>query len=94
MAVEMVEQEQDHSLETRVAVLEERTKNTATELERWRVALEKDISDTKAMIEGMDKKLDEAIDVSRRTLPSWAHYLLWVLIAALGVTVGLVHGKP
>ena len=89
------------SEEVRLARVEERV----GDLEHWRDVLNADIAKTEAVIErmadkfdarmdGIEAKLDTTLDVSRRSLPTWAHYTIWVLIALLGVAGGLVaaHG--
>lgn len=43
-----------------------------------------------ASVSGLGQKLDKAIDVNRRTIPPWAHYMIYVLIALLGITAGML----
>lgn len=79
-------------IDVRVARLEERT----TSLEKWRDVLSDDIAETKAMIAsldakmdvklaGIDRKLDAAIDTSRRSLPRWADAAIVILVGLLAV---------
>ncbi len=71
-------------IDVRVARLEERTDS----LEKWIEALQTDIKETKQLITNMDDKLDNAIELSQRSIPTWVHYMLWFLLLMLGVAFG------
>lgn len=81
----------------KVARLEERT----TALEHWRDVLATDIAETKTMIKGIDTKFDQRMDqvgdkldrtlrTASRSLPTWAHYMLWFSFTMLGVLATLL----
>ncbi|PSR34030.1 MAG: hypothetical protein C7B46_07130 [Sulfobacillus benefaciens] len=72
------------SIDVRVARLEER----ADSLEKWIETLQTDIKETKLLIANMDHKLDGAIDLSQRSVPTWVHYMLWFLLLMLGIALG------
>ncbi|AUW93834.1 MAG: hypothetical protein C7B44_15730 [Sulfobacillus thermosulfidooxidans] len=72
------------SVEVRVARLEERTEN----LEKWIQVLQADIKETQLLIAALDQKLDRAIELSQRSVPTWVTYIFWLLFSLLGVMLG------
>lgn len=90
----------DEPVEIRVARLEERTESLENSFEYWRDMLTKDIADTKALIakveqgintklDTLNNKLETAIQTAQRSLPTWVHYAIWILLTAVGFFAGL-----
>lgn len=69
------------TLDVRVARLEERTAS----LEHWRDVLATDIEQTNKLLAQMNEKLDTAIRKAQSSVPNWAHWLIYILVAAVSI---------